>query len=48
MSPKFEIVKVGDEYRVMSGDTLYGPPCRSKKAAEELQKDWEDYYEEEV
>ena len=43
-TPKFEIAHVNGEYRVMSEGVHYGPASTTKKAAEEVLTDWENYY----
>jgi hypothetical protein len=46
MTPVFEIVHEAGVYKVKSGQSYYGPDCPTKKAAEELKKDWEAYHAE--
>jgi hypothetical protein len=42
---KLDIVKGGDEFVVVDKNGVeYGPRAKTRKEAEEIRKDWENYY----
>ncbi len=46
MKPNLEIAKDGDEFVVRDENGIeYGPKAPTRKAAEEILKDWKAYYD---